>query len=310
MRGIHQICVGGLFALSFCGSAMALQNTAPAGYQWQTVWSDEFNYTGSPDSSKWNIVNSSNVSNQEEQAYTNRTVNSYVSGGHLTITALKEQYTSGNKTSQYTSARLNTSNKFSVQYGRIEASIKMPGEIGAWPAFWTLGQTGGWPAGGEIDIVEYSPGKTNGGVSPANYINRNFIYKQSDGQTRSLYNFTYLFDITPTDGYHTYAVEWDENWMRWYYDDILFATSQTTPSVLDAYAGTKPSSQPHYLLLNLAMGGTGGGGIDPNFTSAEMLVDYVRVSKLTAVPEPASVGLLLAMGAGAMLRRRRISAGA
>jgi len=257
-------------------------NVPPAGYKWEVIWSDEFDYTGVPDVTKWNY-HSGSINNNEEQGYTSSTKNSYVENGCLRITAIKEPTVYHQNTYAYSSARLNTSNKFTVQYGRIEASIWIPGDAGVWPAFWTLGASGGWPGGGEIDIFEYSGGKPLNGVIPANYINSNFIYKIADGSTRSLNNMAYLYSITPTDGYHTYAVEWYDNKIMWYYDAKLFAAASTLPANLQAYAGTYPASQPHYLLLNLAMGGIGGGGIDPNFTSTNMYVDYVRVSKLTTI---------------------------
>lgn len=263
------------------------QSTPPAGYKWEVVWSDEFDYTGVPDPTKWNY-HSGYIGNNEQQGYTNSIKNSYVENGKLRITAIREQTVyrdpSGRQTTYpFSSARLNTEKKFTVQYGRIEASIWLPGEIGVWPAFWTLGASGNWPNCGEIDIFEYSGGKPLGGVIPANYINGNFIYKLADGSTRSVANMAYLYNITPTSGYHTYAIEWTENKIVWYYDNTPFAAVSTTSSNLQAFAGTVPASQPHYLLLNLAMGGDGGGGIDPSVNISNMYVDYVRVSKLTPI---------------------------
>ena len=261
----------------------------PAGYKWEVIWSDEFDYTGVPDPTKWNY-HTGYIGNNEQQGYTSSTKNSYVENGNLRITAIREQTVyrdpSGEQTTYpFSSARLNTANKFTVQYGRIEARIWLPGEIGVWPAFWTLGASGNWPNCGEIDIFEYSGGKPLGGVIPANYINSNFIYRMTDGSIRSIANMAYLYKITPTDGYHIYAVEWNENKIQWYYDDKLFAAVNTSSANLQAYAGTSPASQPHYLLLNLAMGGDGGGGIDPNVNISNMYVDYVRVSKLAAITD-------------------------
>lgn len=259
--------------------------TPPPGYKWEVVWSDEFDYTGVPDATKWNY-HSGYIGNNEQQGYTSSTKNSYVENGNLRITAIREQTvyqdpSGGQTTYPFSSARLNTANKFTVQYGRIEARIWIPGEIGVWPAFWTLGASGNWPNCGEIDIFEYSGGKPLGGVIPANYINSNFIYRMNDGSIRSIANMAYLYNISPANGYHIYAVEWTENKIQWYYDDKLFAAMGTTSMNLQAYAGTNPASQPHYLLLNLAMGGDGGGGIDPAVNVSNMYVDYVRVSKLT-----------------------------
>ncbi len=261
--------------------------TPPPGYKWEVVWSDEFDYTGVPDPTKWNY-HTGYIGNNEQQGYTSSTKNSYVENGSLRITAIREQTVyrdpSGDETTYpFSSARLNTANKFTAQYGRIEASIWIPGDLGVWPAFWTLGASGGWPNCGEIDILEYSGGKPLGGVIPANYINSNFIYRMSDGSIRSVANMAYLYKITPADGYHIYAVEWNENKIQWYYDDKLFASINTSSANLHAYAGTKPASQPHYLLLNLAMGGNGGGGIGADVNISNMYVDYVRVSKLTPI---------------------------
>lgn len=261
--------------------------TPPTGYKWEVIWSDEFDYTGAPDPTKWNY-HMGYIGNNEQQGYTSSTKNSYVGNGNLRITAIREQTvyrdpSGGQTTYPFSSARLNTANKFTVQYGRIEARIWLPGEIGVWPAFWTLGASGNWPNCGEIDIFEYSGGKPLGGIIPANYINSNFIYRMTDNSIRSIANMAYLYKITPTDGYHIYAVEWNENKIQWYYDDKLFAGVNTSSANLQAYAGTKPASQPHYLLLNLAMGGDGGGGIDPGVNISNMYVDYVRVSKLTPI---------------------------
>jgi beta-glucanase (GH16 family) len=263
-------------------SSAIKQNAPPEGYQWEVVWADEFDYTGVPDPTKWNY-HSGYIGNNEQQGYTSSTKNSYVENGSLRITAIKENTVYRQTTYPYSSARLNTENKFSVQYGRIEARIWIPGDLGVWPAFWTLGASGYWPNCGEIDIFEYSGGKPLGGVIPANYINSNFIYKKADGSTNSVANMAYLYNIKPTDGYHIYAVEWSDNKILWYYDNKMFAGRSTLPTAIQAYAGTNPASQPHYLLLNLAMGGDGGGGIDPNFTSTSMYVDYVRVSKLVPI---------------------------
>lgn len=269
---------------------------APAGYQWTTTWADEFNNTGVPDPSKWNYQLGPN--GDEAQVYTNSTDNSYVENGHLRITALKGTYTSRGRTYNYSSARLTAYSKYSFLYGRIEARIKMPSAEGTWPAFWTMGNTGVWPTCGEVDIVEYGAGK-----SPTTIMS-NLIYKWMDGSTLSTWNMTFKNGVTPTDGYHNYALEWDANSMKWYYDNALFASVNITPANLNAYAGTNPFSQPHYPILNLAMGGSGGGGIADDFTRDEMLVDYVRVSKLTPIPEPGTVSLL-AVVIPCLLRRKR-----
>jgi PKD repeat protein len=121
------------------------------------VWSDEFNTPGAPDPAKWGYdigTGSNGWGNNELQYYTNRPENVTVSNGTLKITARRESFSG----SAFTSARLLTKNKFTTKYGRIEARIKLPAGVGTWPAFWMLGNNidaVGWPACGEIDIMEH-----------------------------------------------------------------------------------------------------------------------------------------------------------
>lgn len=271
----------------------------PAGYQWQQVWGDEFNYTGMPDSSKWGYELGYRRNN-EEQTYTNDPSNVYVKDGLLSITAnkLATPVVSNGHTLNYSSASINTQNKFSVKYGRIEMSAKLPKSNGVWPAFWTLGTTGSWPRGGEIDIMEYYPnfaGSTNFTAayhwSPA--------ANTPNGWTR------YMTNVTPYDGFHNYALEWSSTEMKFYFDNTLFATLNSSDVV--PISGTDPFNNPQYLLLNLAMGGDWNNPIDPNFTSEKYQVDYVRVSQLVPIPEPGSLGILL-IGALGLLGRRQKSA--
>src|ERR1700754_3630934 len=126
-------------------------STAPRAVTYTLVWSDEFNGT-SVDQSKWNLDNGNPNVNNEKEYY--QAANATVTGGNLVITA-RQQSVGGQP---YTSAKLNTSGKFSVQYGRIEARIKLPMVQGTWPVFWMLGTnigSVGWPQCGEIDIMEH-----------------------------------------------------------------------------------------------------------------------------------------------------------
>ena len=137
------------------------------------VWADEFNGTGGVDTSKWwhqTVLPNAGQSwwNGEIQHYTDRDTNSYQQNGALYLTALKESYTDQNVTKDYTSARLNS--KFAFTYGRVEVRAQLPAGVGTWPAIWLLGQnitevgaywytqgygTTGWPACGEIDVMEH-----------------------------------------------------------------------------------------------------------------------------------------------------------
>ena len=242
---------------------------------WSLVWSDEFDGpNGSPvDSSKWSFnIGGNGWGNNELETYTNRLANSDLEGGRLAIKAIKETFTGpDNITRNYTSARLLTKNKFSQAYGRFEARIKIPYGQGIWPAFWMLGDnidTAQWPNCGEIDIMEnigkepsivhgtfHGPGYSGGnGVSAA--------YTLPSGQKFS-------------DDFHTFAVEWEPNVMRFYVDGLLYKTR--TPA--DLPAGTSwVFDHPFFIILNVAVGGGWPG--NPDATTVfpqQMLVDYVRV---------------------------------
>jgi beta-glucanase (GH16 family) len=168
----------------------------------------------------------------------------------------------------FTSARILTKGKFETKYGRIEARIKLPRGKGLWPAFWMLGSnsdTAIWPQCGEIDIMEYlgsSPTKVFGTVHGPGYSGGNAITK-----TYALPNSRFDTD------FHVFGVEWDENYINFYVDDVLY--NQITPSEV---TGDWVFNNPFYIILNMAVGGNYPGA--PNSETPfpqEMLVDYVRV---------------------------------
>ena len=233
----------------------------------QLVMSDEFNVEGAPNPSLWsyNIGTGNNGwGNSEEQYYTNRPENIKVENGVLKITARREQYMG----KSYTSARILTKGKFETKYGRLEARIKLPRGKGLWPAFWMLGSnfdTIGWPYCGEIDIMEYlgsSPTKVFGTVHGFGYAGGNAITK----------SYTLPNSRFDTD-FHVFGIEWDENYINFYVDNVLY--NQITPSDV---TGDWVFNNPFYMILNMAVGGNYPGA--PNSETPfpqEMLVDYVRV---------------------------------
>ncbi|MEH6678893.1 MAG: glycoside hydrolase family 16 protein [Sediminicola sp.] len=241
------------------------------------VFSDEFEYEGSPDSERWHhqVIPPNNGSwhNAELQHYTARTDNSFVSDGTLKIVAKKEQYSTGGSTKSYTSARLNS--KFAFTYGRIEVSAKLPVEAGTWPAIWTLGansgETGnyfgdqygsvGWPACGEIDILEQTGGDKNTTITHFHWGDTNTGEYKHAGATPSV--------PTATSDFHLYSLEWTSSTMKVFVDDALVFELPNTPD--------KPYSDPQYVLLNLAMGGTLGGEVPENFTDSTYEIDYIRI---------------------------------
>lgn len=130
--------------------------STPLAYSGYTLaWSDEFS-ASALNSSDWNqeIGNGSGGwGNNELEYYTSNLKNSFLSDGKLIIEARKENAGGFN----YTSARLTTQNKKSFKFGRVDIRAKLPVDKGIWPALWMLGNTistAGWPACGEIDIME------------------------------------------------------------------------------------------------------------------------------------------------------------
>lgn len=225
------------------------------------IWSDEFDVAGFPDASKWGYdigTGSGGWGNAELQYYTNRADNVVVSNGTLKIIAKKEAYAG----SAYTSTRLLSMNKFSFKYGKVEARAKLPAGGGTWPAIWMLGaniNTAGWPACGEIDIMEHignTPNKIYGTLHHLGHSGGN-----ADGG--------YTMITNATSDFHKYGLEWNSSFVKFLVDDVVYYSFANNANL--------PFNQNFFLLLNVAMGGNFGGNIDPAFTSATMEIDYVRV---------------------------------
>lgn len=250
------------FNLNWISIAGASCGTTPPPSGWTLAWADEFNGTAL-DTSKWNIeVNGNGGGNNELQYYTARQENIRVTGGELVIEARKEAYLG----KQYTSGRITTQNKASWQYGRMEARMKIPTGKGTWPAFWMLGNSissVGWPASGEIDIMEHvnSEAFIHGTI---HWSNQNNAYANYGGPSGNL-------DFAQ---YHVYAVEWDAAAIRWYVDGNKFHEVNIAGGV----NGTSEFHAPYFLLFNLAVGGNWPGSPDASTVFPNrMQVDYVRV---------------------------------
>jgi len=245
-----------------------IDSEIPAGYQ--LVWSDEFNYTGLPDASKWSYdIGGSGWGNNEAQYYTgSRLKNSEVKDGNLYISAIKEDF-EGEK---YTSARLVTRSKGDWTYGRVEVKAKLPDGIGMWPAIWMLPTDwayGGWPDSGEIDIMEnlgYIPYYVAGTVQTQSYNFRANSQKQSIIGVADCYS-----------AFHKYILEWESDEIRIYVDSQLYLTFKNQGTGFEVW----PFDKQFHLILNVAVGGTFGGaqGIDDSIFPRSMVVDYVRVYK-------------------------------
>jgi beta-glucanase (GH16 family) len=247
----------------------AMQVSAGTGAR--LVWSDEFNGpAGAPlDRSKWAYdLGGGGWGNQELETYTNSPENVFQDGnGHAILRALRAA-------SGYTSARIKTQGKFDAQYGRIEARIKIPYGQGIWPAFWMLGNdigTVGWPACGEIDIMENigrEPGTVHGTVHGPGYSGGGAIGRA----------FSLAAGKQFADDFHVYGVEWSPQSVEFFADGSKYF--EVTPASLPA-GRTWAYQHPFFLLLNVAVGGTWPGNPDATTTfPQEMQVDWVRVWQL------------------------------
>jgi beta-glucanase (GH16 family) len=242
-------------------------DTTDGNDKYELVWSEDFNYEGAPDPSKWNFeIGDSGWGNNEWQYYTDRLENARVGDGVLTITAREENYEGAN----YTSARMITyENGHYWQYGRVEARIKLPEGQGIWPAFWMLGKNifegTTWPATGEIDILEMIGGGENDSTLHGT------AHWQEGGehtyQGESLKHSEKL-----SQDFHVYAIEWDDEQIKWFFDGEQYYSLSIQSSSMSEF------DAPFFILLNIAVGGDWPGYPDDTTQFPQtMEVDYVRV---------------------------------
>lgn len=283
MRGTALV-TGGIAAalcwslLGSAGPAAGGQEAGAEGRPLEVLFEDEFDGAAGAevDGSKWQLETGDNDgNNRERQYYTSGNDNAALDGdGNLVITARKENpnnYECWYGTCEYTSARLNTAGKFSAQYGKVEARIKMSHGQGIWPAFWMLGDRFNevdWPACGEIDIMEnvgHEPSTVHGTLHGPGYSGGDGIgssYTLPDGQKFA-------------DDFHTFAIDWTPDRIEWSVDGNVYQTR--TPDDLNGNEWVY--NQDFFMILNLAVGGEWPG--DPDDSTElpqELVVDYVRVS--------------------------------
>jgi len=237
-------------------TAHSLQALPPKNYH--LIWSDEFNKS-QVDTTVWTFDTGDNGWGNNELQYYTQQGNAEVKNGLLTITARKTE-------SGYTSARMITRTKRIFTYGYIEIRAKLPKGKGTWPALWLLGQNmtqAGWPACGELDIMEHV-GKDPG------VIHSSVHNLSGHGQTP----YTGIIKLTdPFDTFHLYAIDWNENRIRFLVDNkpvYTYAPKQKNEA-------TWPFDKPMYLIFNIAMGGNWGGAIDDACLPQTMTIDYIRV---------------------------------
>ena len=236
------------------------------------LWNDEFD-GDAIDNSKWTFdigTGSSGWGNNEWEYYTDRKENAYVKDGVLHIRAQKEDY----EEQKYTSARMLTKGKFSFKYGTVEARIALPTGKGIWPAFWMLGEnfdTVGWPACGEIDIIEAV--NTENKIYGTNHWANGSEYATYGNNTGNYRDQKYELDITQ---FHTYKFTWDEKYIRMFVDDFMYHEILIENNEGD----TEEFHKPFFFLLNVAVAGNWPGfDVDDTQFPNEMLVDYIRVTQ-------------------------------
>lgn len=247
---------------------------------YKLIWNDDFNIDGKPNAKNWDYEIGF-VRNNENQWYQKE--NAYCKNGFLEIEAKKESRVNPNFVSydtkdwrknrdsiKITSSCLITKGKFSCKYGRFEMKAKIPVTKGMWPAFWTLGEQGKWPENGEIDIMEYYRGK----------ILANVGWKSSNGTTAWKSKVALLNSFKNqswANEFHIWRMDWDENSIQLYVDDILMNEVAVKETINSVNQVISPFQQPHYLLLNLAVGGNEGGEPNADSFPAKFIIDYIRV---------------------------------
>lgn len=252
----------------------------PEGFK--LVWSDEFDKDGLPDPAKWGYEKGF-VRNKEAQYYTDaRKENTRVENGHLVLEGIKEEFPNAKAkegsdkwqeapTAHYTSGSILTRGKADWKYGRIEVRAQVPQGKGMWPAIWMLGSNikeVGWPKCGEIDIMEYVGKEPNHIFATVHW----FDYEKKKHNSRG----NKIVIEKPFDAFHIYTVDWTAEKMEFYFNDKKVHTySLDNPTLGDAE--TNAFHKPHYLILNLALGGSWGGELDDSVLPQKFMVDYVRV---------------------------------
>ena len=259
------------------------ENNAQSNSGHKLVWSDEFEYTGFPDSTKWaysigdGCPDLCGWGNNELQYYTGKRLkNARVDDGVLTIEVHKEDFESRG----FTSAKLVTRNKQDWKYGRFEIRAKLPPGRGVWSAIWMMptetSTYGGWPKCGEIDIMEnvgYDPDTVEASAHTGSYY---FTINTQKHERVAVPNNDKEF--------HTYALEWQEDEYRVFVDDTKYFTFKNGGTGFMEW----PFDQRFYLILNIAYGGNWGAaqGLEIEKLPQKMEVDYVRVYQKAILTNP------------------------
>lgn len=243
------------------------------------VWADEFNRNGPPDSTQWRFERGF-VRNEEAQWYQEE--NAWCANGVLVIEGRREskpnprydaasrEWRRSRRNIEYTSSSINTSGRQAWKYGRFTMRGKIDISAGLWPAWWTLGVDGRWPANGEIDIMEYYKGKMLANIACIGADRRPEWYSNT-------FSTDSLGGKAWASKFHVWRMDWDEEAIALYMDDVLLNRVALSKLVNKDGTNRNPFEQPHYMLLNLAMGGMNGGPLEGTAFPNRFEVDYVRV---------------------------------
>jgi len=254
------------------------QHVSKAGYT--LVWSDDFDENGSVNDQNWKFEEGF-MRNQEDQWYQKENVS--CKDGILTIEARREikpnptykpdspHWALSRPGISYTSASINTSDKHSWKYGIFEMRARIPVGNGLWPAFWTLGIEKEWPSNGEIDIMEYYKGNILANIASGTEKRWQANWHSQKKAVSTLGGKEWA------EKFHVWTMYWDEHEIALYVDDILMNKVKLAKLTNRDGTGFNPFKQPHYILLNLALGGINGGEVDENLLPAKYEIDYVRV---------------------------------
>lgn len=267
------VWIAPLFLISHCSGIRQSNELFEKGSE-QLIFSDEFEYEGHPDSTKWSYdvgdacdkPAGCGWGNNELQYYTEKRLdNAQVKNGVLTIQAMEENYGE----SQFTSARLLAKNA-GTKHGKVEVRAKLPSAVGTWAAIWMLPDSdhyGGWPNSGEIDIMEF--------VGYCNDTIFGTIHTEAFNHLKGTQKGGSIFIDNLTDEFHTYSLEWGPESMYWYVDNVRYFTFKKEGD----NSAVWPFDQKFHLILNLAIGGNWGGkhGIDKKAFPQKFVIDYVRI---------------------------------
>jgi beta-glucanase (GH16 family) len=241
-----------------CNTSVAQKR--PDQKAWKLIWKEEFNKS-KIDTSIWKFEKGL-IRNSELQYYTDRAENAHIKNGKLFITTIKENYEGFN----YTSASLQTRGSKSFLYGRIEMRAKLPSGPAIWPAFWTLGNDLDWPNCGEIDIMEMFGSESGDKIVTGN------VHWQKDGKHTSMGEQHELLNGKKLgDNFHIYAIEWDKDEIKFFFDDICYFTFP-----IDDDAKAHGFRQPHFILINTAVH-PWTKGVENNTYPQQYIIDYIRV---------------------------------